>query len=211
MLQTPMGSDPDVRGRLRTFYHLLLFLGIFVGVFLAIAQATHWPNLSIETQIDIAAPAARVWSVACDLEGYPQWNRFIRRADGPLAKGGRLSLYIDPPHGLPMTIHPKILDYDPTGTLRWRGRILAPGIFDSEHLLEVAPLDSTHARFTQNETFTGILVPFLAPTLNGGMKRGFEQMNQALKQRAEAFAAADSARTAATARSVVTVRYAVSP
>jgi hypothetical protein len=193
LLQSPIGSDPDVRGRLRAFYHLLLFLGIFVGIFLAIAQATHWPNLSLETQVDIAAPAPTVWAVASDLRGYPAWNRFIPRASGPLTKGGRLSLYIDPPRGLPMTVHPKVLEYDSTGMLRWRGRVLAPGFFDSEHLLEVAPLDSTHARFTQNETFTGILVPFLAPSLNGGVKRGLLEMNAALKKRAESVARASGA------------------
>lgn len=188
-----MGSDPDVRGRLRTLFHLFLFLGIAFGMLLAISQATHWPRLSIETQIDIAAPAPKVWSIVSDLGGYSRWNRFIPRATGPIAKGKHISIYIDPPRGLPMTVHPKILDYDSTGLLRWRGRVLVAGIFDGNHLLEVAPLDSTHARFTQNETFTGLLVPFLAPTLNGSVRHGFLEMNEALKQRAEASVIADTA------------------
>ncbi|HEX7077988.1 MAG TPA: SRPBCC domain-containing protein [Candidatus Eisenbacteria bacterium] len=196
MIQSPMGSDPDVRGRLRSLSHLFLFVAIALGVLLAIAQATHWPRLDLETHIDIAAPADRVWAIASDLASYPQWNRFMPRATGLLRKGGRLDVSIDPPHGPAMTVHPKILDYDPSGTLRWRGRVLAPGVFDGEHLLEVAPLDSTHARFTQNETFTGILVPFFTPTLNGSVKRGFIQMNEALKRRAEAAYRAGSAAVA---------------
>ncbi|MGE5176356.1 MAG: SRPBCC family protein [Hyphomicrobiales bacterium] len=193
MFQTPTGSDPDIRGRLRTLFHLFLFLGIVLAILLAISQATHWPRLSLETQIDIAAPAAKVWPIVTDFGAYAQWNRFIPRASGLLAKGKRLAIYIDPPRGLPMEVHPKILAYDSTGTLRWRGRVLAAGIFDGDHLLEVAPLDSTHARFTQNETFTGLLVPFFAPTLNGSVRRGFLEMNQALKQRAEAAVIADTA------------------
>lgn len=198
-LPTPIGSEPDVRGRLRTLYHVFLFLGIAVGILLAVSQATHWPSLTLETQVDIAAPVSRVWAVASDLSAYPRWNRFIPRASGVLAKGEKLSVTLDPPRGLPMTFRPRVLEYDSTGTLRWRGRLLAPGIFDGEHLLEAAPLDSTHSRFTQNETFTGLLVPFLAPTLNGSVKRGFVEMNLALKQRVESNALADSAPPTASA------------
>jgi hypothetical protein len=40
-------------------------------------------------------------------------------------------------------------------------------------------------RFVQRERFTGLLVPFLAHMLDDKTRRGFEEMNRWLKQRAE--------------------------
>ena len=40
-------------------------------------------------------------------------------------------------------------------------------------------------RLVQREIFTGVLVPFFAHGLDTDTQRGFEEMNQALKVRAE--------------------------
>lgn len=67
--------------------------------------------------------------------------------------------------------------------LRWLGRLWLPGIFDGEHIFEIEPVDADRVRFVQCEQFNGILVPFF--NLDG-TRRGFEAMNRALKERAEA-------------------------
>ena len=84
-----------------------------------------------------------------------------------------------------MTLTPKIIQLEPGSRLTWRGRLFAPGIFDGEHGFVVAARDSYVTRFTQSETFKGILVPLLAPSLTRNVRAGFEQMNRALKRRAE--------------------------
>ena len=58
-----------------------------------------------------------------------------------------------------------------------------PGLFDGEHsfLLEEA---AGGTRFTQTETFRGMLVPVLGKGL-AATQEGFQAMNEALKKRAE--------------------------
>ena len=91
-----------------------------------------------------------------------------------------------------MTLTPKIIQLMPGSRLTWRGRLFAPGVFDGEHDFSLAARDSYVTRFTQSETFKGILVPLLAPSLNRNVHVGFEQMNAALKRRVEGLRAPDS-------------------
>ena len=65
------------------------------------------------------------------------------------------------------------------------GRLLMPGLFDGEHTFTIETLEANRIRFTQREVFTGLLVPLFARGLDTDTRRGFEEMNQALKSRAE--------------------------
>ncbi len=70
--------------------------------------------------------------------------------------------------------------------LRWKGRLLLPGIFDAEHSFRLTALESGRTLFSHEETFTGFLVPLaFRGALKRGTERGFEAMNRALKHRAE--------------------------
>ncbi|HLE55364.1 MAG TPA: SRPBCC domain-containing protein [Thermoplasmata archaeon] len=60
-----------------------------------------------------------------------------------------------------------------------------PGLFDGEHIFEIEPAGAGRTRFVQREVFRGLLVPVLARSLDRDTKRGFEEMNRALKMRAE--------------------------
>jgi hypothetical protein len=73
---------------------------------------------------------------------------------------------------------------EPTRELRWLGRLFVPGLADGDHRLALEPLKGGRSRFIQSERFSGLLVGLLRPTL-ATTQRGFEQMNQALKRRAE--------------------------
>jgi hypothetical protein len=185
----PQDGRLDIHDRLRRLYYVLLGIIIVVALVLGIAQATGWPRMTLTSEVTIFAPPARVWSVLADLPAYPEWNAFIPQATGTLEKGKRLTVRISPPGGVPMTITPKVLLCAPGSRLTWRGRLFAPGIFDGEHDFVIASQDSYVTRFTQSETFKGVLVPLLAASLHRNVHEGFQQMNVALKQRAEKLAA----------------------
>jgi hypothetical protein len=91
---------------------------------------------------------------------------------------------IEPPGGRAMTFKPTVLAVEPGRELRWLGRLLAPGIFDGEHVFHIEPLGQARSRFTQAERFSGILVGLFRSTLDK-TELGFEQMNAAVKTRAE--------------------------
>src|SRR5947209_16808514 len=142
------------------------------------------PMRELRSEIDIDVPVERVWQILTDFAAFPQWNPFMQRASGEPRPGEQLRVYIQPPGGRGMTFKPTVLNAEPNRELRWLGRLLLPGLFDGEHTLRVEPLGPNQTRFMQQEKFTGVLVPLFAGTLEK-TQQGFEDMNRALKARAE--------------------------
>jgi len=139
----------------------------------------------LRTEIEIQATAERVWQLLTDFASFPHWNPFIRRASGEIKTDARLEVHIQPSGASSMTFRPTVLKAEPNRELRWLGRLVMPGLFDGEHIFTIEPLGESRVRFTQREIFTGLLVPLFARGLNTDTRRGFEEMNQALKARAE--------------------------
>ncbi len=139
----------------------------------------------LRTEIEIQASDERVWQLLTDFAGFPQWNPFIRTATGEVKVGARLEVYIQPSGARGMTFKPKVLRAEPNRELRWRGHLIVPGLFDGEHIFRLDSLGARGVRFTQREVFTGLLVPLFAHGLDTDTRRGFEEMNLALKERAE--------------------------
>ena len=135
----------------------------------------------IDTRIEIAASPARVWDVLTDFARFPEWNPFITRIEGVSEPGARLHVEIKPPGRSAVTFSPTVLAARPGKELRWRGRLLLPGIFDGEHAFELEERGGA-CSFRQSERFTGMLVPLLGGAL-AATARGFEAMNAALKKR----------------------------
>jgi hypothetical protein len=141
--------------------------------------------LHLATKIDIEASPETVWAVLSDLSSYPSWNPFIREASGTLAVGERLEVELQPARGRSMRFRPTVMAAEANREFRWLGRVLVRGVFDGEHRFTIEPTDGG-SRLVQEERFTGLLVPFLARSLRRGTLPGFERMNEALKERAEA-------------------------
>jgi hypothetical protein len=137
----------------------------------------------LHTEIEIAAPPERVWEVLTDFGSYPEWNPFIRQISGQPAVGSHLEVRLELPEGRAITMNPSVLKAEPNQELAWLGRLVVPGIFDGEHHLQLQPRDGG-TLFVQREAFRGVLVPFVGGVLEK-TRRGFVQMNAALKQRAE--------------------------
>jgi uncharacterized protein YndB with AHSA1/START domain len=53
----------------------------------------------LHTEIEISAPAERVWELLTDFASYPQWNPFIRNISGLPASGERLEVRLEPSGG----------------------------------------------------------------------------------------------------------------
>jgi hypothetical protein len=139
----------------------------------------------LASAIDIDASPAQVWQVLTDLGAYAEWNPFIVRAEGRVRAGSRLTLRMQPAAGRAMTLRPTVLEAAEGSRLRWRGRLGVPGLLDAEHVFTIEPRSMAAVRLRQDETFRGVLVPFVGRTLERGTRPAFEAMNAALKRRVE--------------------------
>ncbi len=120
---------------------------------------------------------------AHDTATYGEWNPFMT-IDEPIQKqGDRLTVNIRPGKRA-MTFHPTVTNLEPGQSLAWLGHFLVPRLFDGAHELRVEDLGGGRSRFTQRETFRGVLVPLMRSVLRD-TDRGFAAMNTALADRAE--------------------------
>lgn len=141
----------------------------------------------LRSEIDIAAAPDRVWQILTDFAAYPDWNPFVRRIDGDPTPGARLKVTVQPEGGKAMSFTSTLLVAEPRRELRWKGKLLVPGLFDGEHYFQLEEISLGRIRFRHREIFSGLLVPVvLRGSMLAGTTRGFAAMNQALKARAEA-------------------------
>ncbi len=141
-------------------------------------------ELRTEIQIDAAGDA--VWATLMDFERYPEWNPFVRSISGETRIGSPLTVHIKPEGGMGMTLYPSVVTSEANRAFAWKGKLGISGLFDGRHEFIIEPNGGKGVRFVHREEFTGILVPLLWPMLEKNTRRGFEEMNAALKKRAEA-------------------------
>lgn len=133
-------------------------------------------------QIEIDAPVDVVWRVLTDFPAYPRWNRFLPRVEGSLTVGERLRLTAKPAPVGRLSFSAVVVAVEPEREVRWLGTLLTPALFAGEHSFLLEALSDTRTRLTQREQFTGFLVPVVPME---GNRRGYAEMNLALKAEAE--------------------------
>ncbi len=139
----------------------------------------------LRAEVEIEASPERVWEVLADFSAYPEWNPFVRSAEGELAPGARLKVRLQPPGSIGMTFRPTVLSVEPGREFRWLGHLMVPGLLDGEHYFRVEPMDDGRTRLVRSELFRGLLVPVVLRMVGRGTLNGFQRMNRALKERAE--------------------------
>jgi hypothetical protein len=139
---------------------------------------------TLRTQIEISASKEKVWGILADFPAYPLWNPFIKSIEGEARTGTKLDVRMQPPGARRITLHPRVLSAVPGRELTWLGHLLVPGIFDGEHRFLIHERDGNTVTFVQEELFKGALVSITGRMLER-TRVGFENMNQALKKRAE--------------------------
>ena len=137
------------------------------------------------SEIQINATPKRVWQVLTDFLTYPVWNPFVREIRGKPAAGEMLRVFLKPTGSRGMVFKPIVLVAEENREFRWLGKLLVAGLFDGEHYFRIEPIDQDRVNFVQGEKFNGILVNLFAKQLDKDTLRGFNEMNEALKKRAE--------------------------
>jgi hypothetical protein len=137
------------------------------------------------SEIEIHASPERIWEILSDFKSYPEWNPFIRSVQGTLVVGERITADLRPAGANGTKINPVLLKVNPGRELRWIGHLFVRGLVDGEHVFEIRPLGNDLCLFIQREYFSGLLIPLIETMLKTDTTRGFADMNEALKARAE--------------------------
>lgn len=139
----------------------------------------------IGTTIIIERNIDQVWEVFSNFGKYSEWSTFIESIEGELCEGGIITVFIRPPNDNGMEFRPKVLKYEEKSELRWKGKLFFHGLFDGEHFFKLESISENRTRFTQGEKFSGLLVPFVLPRIKLNTLKGFNEFNEALKNRVE--------------------------
>ena len=120
-----------------------------------------------------------------DFKSYPSWNPFIKSIEGTPTVGSKIKANIVPPGNKGMVFTPTVLVNDTLREFRWLGNLGIPYLFDGEHtFVLIDHIDGT-CTLQQYERFRGLLIPLFAGMIDKNSRQGFEEMNEALKKRAE--------------------------
>lgn len=141
---------------------------------------------SIRSAIEIRAPLDGVWRILTDFAAYPEWNPHVRRVLGVPHEGARITIHTQPPGGRTVVMRPMITTWAPPQEMRWRATFVSRRLFSGEHGFRLDAIADGRVRFSQDETFSGLLVPLYSRLRLDATRRGFELVNEALRERAEA-------------------------
>lgn len=136
----------------------------------------------IETDLHVGATPEHVWGVLVDFPAYREWSPHLTVAGRP-ERGQRLRVTAAAPGEKGMRFTPLVLAAEPGRLLRWRGRLLVPGLCDGVHKF-VLTSQGSGTRLVHAENFRGLLVPFLGRAL-AQTERRLRQQNRALKRHVE--------------------------
>ena len=147
---------------------------------------------TIRSAIEIRAPLETVWRVLSDFPSYRDWNPHLREVRGRPRQGGRLMVLSQPPGARALALRPRLLIWRPPYEFRWRATFISRHLFSGEHGFRLETHSEDRVRFVHDETFRGLLVPLYSLVRMSATRRGFAQMNEALRDRAESIAAAQT-------------------
>ncbi len=137
----------------------------------------------IFTSIRINACIEEVWQTLTDFENYSEWNPFIKSLSGEVKKGNQITVKLQG-----MTFKPIVTAFDKHKEFKWLGHLLFKGLFDGEHRFYLKENRDGTTTLEHSENFNGVLVMWFSKSLDRDTQKGFEKMNQAIKERAERIA-----------------------
>lgn len=143
------------------------------------------PEKEILTEIEIDAEPGRVWEVLTDFVSYPDWNPMLKNASGELREGARLELCFEPEGRKRRTFRPRLLVVEPDRELRWLGSPGVPGLLESQHYFIIERIPEGRSRLRHGIVFYGLFIPLMGGRPEASTRGPFEEMNRALKDRAE--------------------------
>jgi hypothetical protein len=141
--------------------------------------------LKIEHRIGVQTPAAPIWDMVSNVNGWPAWNPLYPKAKGEIGFGAELELEVAIPGEAPRTIKPKVTDWTPGEQIIWNLSLMG-GLIRSTRYIELETLDNGNCIFSNGEIFEGPLMRLIGKKTQKAIKAGFRAFGETVRDRAEA-------------------------
>lgn len=139
----------------------------------------------LRTEIEIAAPLTKVWSILTDFGHWKDWNPIVNQAAGAASHGSKLSITMRGKDGKDANKYmPVITTFEEPKSFRWRAKMMAGFLFTNDKVFELEEIASG-TRLIHIEAFSGMLVPLFWHKLETGVLPMLKSMNNALRILAE--------------------------
>ena len=113
-------------------------------------------SMTCRVALNIQAPAARIWSLLTDANGFPRWNSTVTRLEGRIREGERLRIHVP---GTDRTFTPRVSGVVPDQRMTWTGGF-SP-VFKGVRTFELTPCNDSSTEFVMEERFSGLMLPFV--------------------------------------------------
>jgi hypothetical protein len=140
--------------------------------------------LKIEHRIGVQAPAAPIWALISDINGWSSWNPLYPQAKGEVQFGAKLDLTVAIPGEAPREIHPTVQDWTPNEQIIWTLSMLG-GLIRSTRYIEIETLENGNCIFSNGEILQGRLAWLIGRKQQRAIKAGFVAFNEAVRDRIE--------------------------
>jgi len=142
----------------------------------------------IKTEIEIAAPPAKVWNILTDIEKWKDWSPVIVDSSGTASLGSKLRITMCGKDGKEgkagPTYEPVITIFEAPKKLQWKATMMAEFVMTNGKVLELEETASG-TRLIHRETFSGMMIPMMWGHMEIGVPPILNSMNEALKSMAE--------------------------
>jgi len=139
----------------------------------------------IEHRIGVKAPASVVWDVIHDIDRWPEWNPLYPAVSGRIGFGETLKLRLALPDQPERDLVATVLDWSPNEAIHWRTTHMR-GLVRTVRYLEIEAMSETGCIFSNGELFRGLMSGPVLRQMRGALRRGFEALGEAVRDRAEA-------------------------
>jgi hypothetical protein len=117
-------------------------------------------SLACRVDIAIDAGASTIWTLLTDAPGFPRWSSTIKRLDGQIRDGKRLTLHVP---GTDRTFKPLITIDTPGERMTWTGGFLP--LFKGVRTFVLSPRSDASTDFSMEERFSGLMIPLAARSM----------------------------------------------
>ncbi|WP_280265492.1 SRPBCC domain-containing protein [Nocardia wallacei] len=139
----------------------------------------------IDDSVDIDAPAAVVWKVLTDFAAYGEWNPFVTGCRTTLEPGAPIDMRVRLVGPRAKAQREWIRSHTPGTEFSYAMKPVPLGALHSMRSHTLTPLDAGRCRYASHFELAGWLQPVVTAALGSALRRGFGEMTEAVRGRAE--------------------------